>query len=172
MLLGVCSGPALAQVAVRGVRWQVGLKSGKPGGVFHDAKTWLLPPGSAGGRVRAMVSLSNRGARSQDAVLVRFSVSARLAKEPGGESLWAVPFILEDRRVPKIRAGAGLEVAVPVNRAALAAYLQRLHGAGFWPDALRIEVMVEPRRGEELSERLASETLTVLWKPAPGQGQP
>jgi hypothetical protein len=38
--------------------------------------------------------------------------------------------------------------------------------AGFWPDALNIQVMVEPRLGEDIIHKIFDRTLPVAWRAA------
>lgn len=166
-----------AEVVVGDLHWQVAARSARPGSrpLFHDSQQWLLPPaGRAAGQVRAMVTLVNKSTRSEEALLVRFSISAKLApvaKE--AEGVWAVPFLLDERHIPRVRAGESKEVPIPLNRTVFAAHLKRKARTGLWPDALRIQLMVEPRSGEgTLEGRVAESTLKVLWKqPAAGGGK-
>jgi len=75
------------------------------------------------------------------------------ARKPGQDSqdtegVWGVPFWIEERRVPKIKPAKFKEVAI--SHFDLQGYLKRLRGTGFWPDALKVRIMVEPRMGEPL----------------------
>ena len=111
---------------------------------------------------------------SEEAVLLRYAVSARLAPTAGdSEGVWTVPFLLEEKHIPKVKAGRSREVPIPLNRTVFGAYLRRKGRTGLWPDALRIQVMVEPRSGEtSLDGRVAESILKVLWKqPAAGGGK-
>jgi len=160
-----------AEVILKEVRWQVtpNIRSRKP--IWHDAAVWLQPPGAKLERQpRILVTLLNKSPGPDEALLLRYALSARLARaqESGtaaAEGNWTIPFILEERRVPKIRGNDALQVAIQFNRAVFSAYLLRMRRAGFWPDTLRMQVMVEPRPGENsLQGRMMEAALPVLWK--------
>ncbi len=173
----VAVGVAGAQVQLQNLHWQVAARSPRPGGkpLYHDAQQWLRPPDArAAGQIRAMVTLVNRSTRSEEAVLLRYAVSARLAPVAGeSEGVWTVPFLLEEKHIPKVKAGGSREVPIPLNRTVFGAYLRRKGRTELWPDALRIQVMIEPRSGEtSLEGRVADSTMKILWKqPAAGGGK-
>lgn len=164
---------AQAAVTLQELRWQVatGAAGRKP--VWHEAAGgWLQPPGAKLQRPpRLVATLLNSDVKADEAVLLRYAVSARLAPAMGGsQGVWTLPFVLEERRVPKVPAKGSLQVPIALNRALFDAYLKRMNRSGFWPDALRMQVMVEPRPGSVSFEgRVAEAEMTVLWKqPAPG----
>lgn len=169
----VLSVDAGAAVTLQELRWQLptGAATAKP--VWHDAAGgWLQPPAAKLLRPpRLLVTLLNGGGKAEEAVLLRYTVSARLASAQGGtQGVWTLPFVLEERRVPKVKASAALQVPITLNRALFDAYLKRMLRSGFWPDALRMQVMVEPRPGDSSFEgRVAEAEMSVLWK-QPGSG--
>jgi hypothetical protein len=69
------------------------------------------------------------------------SVSSKQA-----EGTWAVPFFVDEKRVPKIAANKMIEVPLETG-AALKVYLRRLSRSGWWPDRIKIQVMLEPHPG-------------------------
>jgi hypothetical protein len=168
VILVVTSLPTLirAEVSIESSRWQLPVgRPTKP--VWHDVSAWLLPPnGSVAAAPRLELRLRNAAGKADEAMLLRYIVTARLVPiVGGGEGVWAIPFILEDRRVPTIRAGETRPVPAGLNRAVLGAYLKRMARAGYWPDALRLQVMLEPRPGEStLQGRIHESVLPVLWK--------
>jgi len=172
LLCAPCLSPASsAEVILKEIRWQVtpSTLSRKP--TWHDAAGWLQPPGSRLERQpRILVALLNRSAGPDEAVLLRYAVSARLVRiqddgAAAAEGTWVIPFILEERRVPKIRGNDVLLVPIYFNRAVFSAYILRMRRAGFWPDTLRLQVMVEPRPGENsFRDRTMEAVLPVLWK--------
>ena len=60
-----------------------------------------------------------------------------------GEGAWAVPLMVEQRRVPFLGANQRQEVALDSN-ALIKPYLRKMNRAGFFPDQLKLQVMVEP----------------------------
>jgi len=161
-----------AEVRIGDVGWQVALDVRNPKSPFHDISQWMFPPSpTVRVRPRIMVKLLNDASRPETAMLLRYAFSARL-KRIGDEApgTWAVPFVVEERHVPRVGPGASLKVPVNVNRVAMTAYLKRMYRAGFWPDAFRANVMVEPRPGDRLDGRIVEKPLPVQWKAgAPGQ---
>lgn len=157
--------PGAAQITIRDVRWQ--LAQGRSQLRVHtDLDRWLLPPGPAErARPLVRVTLANGAARPETAVLLRYAFSARLRRiGVQGDGTWTVPFLVEERRIPNVPGRAEKPVRLYVNRVAFHAYLKRMYRAGFWPDALKVEVMVEPRPGETLDGRIAERVLTVRWR--------
>jgi hypothetical protein len=76
---------------------------------------------------------------------------------------------VEERHIPRVRAGASQSVAVNVNRVNLIPYLQRMYRAGYWPDSFRATVMVEPRPGESLEGHIFEAPLPVQWNAGEGK---
>jgi hypothetical protein len=171
--LAACSACSAAHAAltIKELHWQVATSAPARKDLWHDTANWLYPPGSKPGRApRVLVTLLNGTGKPDEAILLRYSLSARLAPSQGGaEGVWTLPFVLQERRVPKVQ-GNELQVPITLNRALFDAYFKRMLRAGFWPDSLRMQVMVEPRPGESSFEgRLAEVVLPVLWKqPASG----
>lgn len=164
-VLAVLVLPAAAQVTIRDVRWQ--LAQGRAQLRVHtDMDRWLLPPGPAErARPLARVTLANAARRPETAVLLRYAFSARLRRiGVQGAGTWTVPFLVEERRIPNVPGRTDHPVRLYVNRVAFNAYLKRMYRAGFWPDALKVEVMVEPRPGENLDGRIAERVLPVGWR--------
>jgi hypothetical protein len=62
-----------------------------------------------------------------------------------------------------------MDVPLPINRVALYAYLGRMFRAGYWPDAFKVQIMVEPRAGESFDGRLLEKELSVIWETADGK---
>jgi hypothetical protein len=100
-------------------------------------------------RLRARLVLKNSGPR-EEGLLVRYSMTARVAPSQGAgaEGSWAVPFSVDERHVPKIGADKTLEVFLDASPA-LDLYLRRLGRAGWWPDQIKIQAMLEPRSGSK-----------------------
>lgn len=155
--------PALAGTEIEKIEWQVSLhqKSGKtlP---FAAIKEWKQgPEDKTPGHLRILLTLANKGPRSIEGSVIRCAVSMRLvqAQSPRTSGVWGVPFWIEERRVPKIKPGQSLEVTIP--HLDLQGYLKRLRGTGFWPEALKVQIMVEPRAGDVLSNNVQESVIPV-----------
>ncbi|MBI3300132.1 MAG: hypothetical protein HYZ75_18350 [Elusimicrobia bacterium] len=160
--------PASAGLMVSSTTLQVAIPGQKGRPVYHSVENLLLPPeGKPAALLRAVLTVDNEGTRVESGARIRFSLSARLRRlGTTGEGTWSIPFLLEDRHVPQIKRGHGIEVILPINRVAVQTHLTRLKAAGFWPDALRVEAAIEPRAGtESLSGRTGTKTISVNWKP-------
>lgn len=172
LLLSVLvAAPAQAGMTVSSAALQVSITAKKGSPVFHGIESLLLPPdGKPAAVLRAVLTVDNEGPRVESGVVIRFSISARVKRiGADGEGAWSVPFLLEERHVPRVARGRGVAVNLPVNRVALVGHLKKLRSAGLWPDALRIDALIEPRRGEDLSGRVVTKTVPVDWKPAPAR---
>jgi hypothetical protein len=84
-----------------------------------------------------------------EGLLLRYGISARIIPAESREAgLWAVPFILEEKRVPRV--GANKIQEVTLNLTLLGPYLAKLSRAGFKALEIRLEVMVEPRLDQKV----------------------
>jgi hypothetical protein len=162
--------PALeASVTLKEIRWEIAIQGSGQKRVYHEIRNWFQPPNALLKQwPRAEVILTNDGPQPQEAMLMRYAVAVRLVKIQGEskkEAVWSIPFILEDKRIPKIRAQETRIIPIYLNRVVLQSYLKRVHRAGFWPEALRIHVVLEPRAGETFKDRILESILPISWKP-------
>lgn len=163
--------PAAAGVSVSSASIEVSIAASKGRPVFHAVEKLYLPPdGKPAARLRAVLRVDNDGPRAESGAVVRFALSTRLRRVGSeGEGQWTVPFLLEEKHIPQVKRGRGVEVVLPFNRVAIVQHLKNLRAAGYWPDALRLEALFTPRAGEALEGRLAAKTIPVSWKPEPGK---
>jgi len=169
-LLLTCAAPAaFARPEITGVSWQFspGLKPAmKP--KFSDVQQIALPADTKlTGRLRAVAVLENKSSKSSGGIVLRVAVSARIVKT-GAEAasgVWSVPFWLDERRVAELKTGGKKNVVIP--NIELQNYLKRFSNTGFWVDALKIQLAVEPRAGEDLPSPISEAALTVVPAAAP-----
>ena len=159
--------PVSAELVLKSVSWQMPAAGGSPGRprAFKPIERWVQPPAARlAARPRALVTVANRGASAVDGIVLRYALSARIVKtgENTQAGVWTVPFYLNERRVPRV--GSGQDKEIPLNDLVLDVFLKRTYRAGCWPDALKIQVMVEPRAGEGLEQRMLEEILPVVPK--------
>ncbi len=160
-ILAAGAGPASAELVLESVGWQSGKAERPPRpAVFSDAASVSLPAKGAP-RLRAKAMLKNRGPKSMEGILLRYVVSARLLslKAADGEGSWAVPFLVDERRVPKIGPNKILEVPL-ITTPLLEQYLRRVARQGFRVDRLRLQAMIEPHPDQDV--RTVSAELEVL----------
>lgn len=163
-LLGAA--PASAEVTIERTDWQLALQMRRQKRIYHDISQWLFPPSlQVKLRPRALVVLANKSGKAETAVLLRYSITPRLRRiGTSEEGIWTVPLVVEERRIPNLKGGQTKKIPLYLNRISFGAYLKRMYRAGYWPDALRIEVMVEPKPGETFEKRLRRSVLPILWK--------
>lgn len=159
-------------VSSAAIEVSISAPKGRP--VFHAVESLYLPPDAKpAARLRAVLSVDNDGPRAESGAVIRFALSARIRRvDDTAEGLWTVPFLLEERHIPQVKRGRGVQVVLPLNRVAVVDHLKNLRAAGYWPDALKIEAVFLPRRGEGLEGRTAAKTIPVDWKPAAAKAAP
>ncbi|PCI37552.1 MAG: hypothetical protein COB53_06135 [Elusimicrobia bacterium] len=172
LILAACflsiSTSAFSEVFISDAGWELSIRMRKQNLQYHRVDHWMFPPNPVPkrSRPRAFVALKNPNSKPEHAILLRYSVDARLRKiGTTADGIWTVPFLTDEKRVPRVKAGETLDVPLTLNRAALGAYLKKMYNAGFWPDAFRVRVMVEPRPGEGLDRRFRETTLPISWRP-------
>lgn len=73
--------------------------------------------------------------------------------------MWSIPFEIGECRVPMLRKGAERKVVVEPQH--LATRLKHLYAQGFWADAVKVEVMLDPRAGDDLKTNRAEAVLPI-----------
>ena len=137
---------ASAEIVLEGVHWQAGRVEGARVVAWQDVKSVADGPPKLDTRLRARLVLKNNGSKSEEGLLIRYSMTARVAAAKDAEGTWAIPFAVEERRVPKVAPNQMIEVPLETG-AALELYIRRLARAGWWPDRVKIQVMLEPHAG-------------------------
>lgn len=139
------AGPAFAELVLESAGWQAGTPQRPPRPVLYaDAASAALPKRGPL-RLRAKAVLKNRGPRSVEGILLRYVVSARLITARAGvaaEAAWALPFSVDERRVPKIGPNQVLEVPLTVSPA-LDDYLKRIKRQGMRANGLKVQVQID-----------------------------
>ncbi len=138
------AGTAAAELVLESVAWQSGRVERPPRPLkFADATTVSLPKKGAP-RLRAKAVLKNRGPKSVEGILVRYTVSARLVpdRNVAAEAAWALPCLVDERRVPKIGPNQVLEAPLTLTPG-LENYLRRIARQGFRANMLKVSAMIE-----------------------------
>jgi len=148
LLLG---GAALyAQTEILSVGWEVSRLNGKTRLPYAPVMELRASPEvNFQDNLRAIVTLRNPSAKPVEGLVLRYALSLRLQRKGDApeKAFWGVPFYVEEVRVSKIKASA--EKQAKVIRFELQSQLQKLRNSGFAPSALKLEVMVCPRQGDE-----------------------
>lgn len=165
LVLASAASPASAELVLRGISWQAPTPPGAKARGFTAIERWIQPAAAKLlRRPRAVITVANRGPKAAEGVVLRYAVTARMSKvgEEGKEGTWTVPFFLASVRVPRV--GANQTKEVPLKDLVLDVFLKKSFRSGYWPDALKIQVMVEPRNGEGLEQRILENILPVAAK--------
>lgn len=136
-----------AELSIEGLTWQRARLARGRIVAWEDAAALTDAPPKLDARLRARLTLKNRGPKPAEGVLLRYSMTGRLALAAGSaEGSWGVPFAVDEKRVPKIGANKILDVYLTTSPA-LELYLNRLARAGWWPDLVKLQAMLEPNHG-------------------------
>lgn len=138
---------ARAELFLDGVSWQRGRVEKARVAAWDDADKLVDGPPKLETRMRARVTLKNRGPKAAEGILLRYSMTARVAPAAGGraEGSWAIPFWVDEKRVPKMGPNKTLDVYLTTSPA-LELYLAKLARVGWWADRMKIQVMIEPHQ--------------------------
>ena len=142
--LALCAGAASAEVEPQAVRWQHISKQKQESAKPMDVAELALP---LEGKLLARVKLLNRGPATEG-VLLRYSLTPKISADAHTAPVGVVPFVIEEKRVPKIGANQFLEVTLDLTPA-VTLYLKKIARDDFKLREIRLQLMVSPRRGEK-----------------------
>lgn len=142
--------PALAQTEIMKVDWELSRLQGKERAPYVPVtELKLVPEAKFSDHLRALVTLRNPAARPVEGLVLRYAVRLRLLRKGDApdKAFWGVPFYTEEVRVSKIAPGA--ERKARLIHFDLPEQLRKLRNSGFVPEALKVEIMVAPRQGDD-----------------------
>jgi len=143
--------PLRAELMIESMRWELAKPARGRRAAFEAVSALPTAPPRFEGKLLLRVVLKNRGPREADGILLRYCLAARLVRlDGGGEGIWAVPFRVDEKRVPKVAANKYFEVTLDPSGSMdlpFPNYLRRVYSSGFWPDQLKAQVMLSPHRG-------------------------
>lgn len=137
-----------AEVSIDAVSWQKGKADGVRPVIWEDAGKVIDGPPKLDTRLRARLTLKNRGPKAAEGILLRYSMTARVMPVASDkpEGTWAVPFMVDEKRVPKVGPNKTQDVFLTTSPA-LELYFAKLSRAGWWADRVKLQVMIEPHPG-------------------------
>ena len=156
---------ARAQVRVTSISWESSAPKAKVWTPFAPVTELKLAANrKMKDKLRAVFTVRNSSRARVEGLVLRYSLRLRLVKEGDApeNGVWGVPFRVEELRLAKAPAGESRQVRA--IRFELNEQIKKLSGTGFWFDALKLEVMVEPRQGDELSGITQESVLAVSNK--------
>lgn len=139
-----------AQTELLSVGWELSRLEGKTRAPFAAVTELRASPDvNFQDNLRAIVTLRNPSDKAVEGLVLRYALSLRLLRKGDApeKAFWGVPFYVEEVRVSKINPQA--EKQARVIRFELPNQLRKLRNSGFVPLALKMEVMVCPRQGDE-----------------------
>jgi len=164
-----------AQVRIDKIDWQISRVQDDKKLPFETVLELKLEPYQKyPDKLRAVVTARNFSAQPVEGLVLRCALSLRLVKLPaklnGGAAdpgttdpgFWAVPFRVEEVRISRIKPDGVYEAKL--IHSALNEQLKKLKYSGFWADALKLQVMLDPRPGDEAS-RIMKEAVIEIKKP-------
>ena len=138
---------ARAELFLESASWQRARAVKGVAAVWEDAASLSDGPPKLDALLRARVTLKNRGPKAAEGILLRYSMTGRVAPVAGSaEGVWGIPFMVDEKRVPKVGPNKTLDVFLTTSPA-LELYLAKLARAGWWTDRMKLQVMLEPHRG-------------------------
>ena len=169
-LCAVSAVPAFSQIGIVGVGWEISRPAGKNYSPYAPvAELRTAPDLKFPDRLRAIVTLRNPTAKPAEGLVLRYALSLRLLKKGDAQekSFWGVPFYVEEVRVSKINPSS--ERQAKVIRFELQTQLNKLRNSGFEPAALRMEVMLSPRQGDEPAAIIRESVINIVPPEAAGR---
>jgi hypothetical protein len=129
-------------VRLEAVSWQLFASSASRQGAWEDARSVVVRGSKLPGRLRAVATLDNAASRAMLGLVLRYVVSMRYdAPAAGTEN---IPFFMDERRVPMVKAGESLRLSLEVPN--LASNLRESLGSNLpLPISVRIKVVLKPR---------------------------
>ncbi|MCK5583057.1 MAG: hypothetical protein KAI33_04670 [Elusimicrobiales bacterium] len=151
----ICSADLSSQITIRDINWQVSKVAGTKRAPFVKVKEVLIKPeGKINKKVRIIVSVANEGDKIVEGLVLRYALNFRIIKLNSAEdtAIWSVPFRIEELRISKIKP-SGLQMVKIINTS-INKELKKLRNNGFWIDAIGMEIMIEPRKGDDLNKNI------------------
>ncbi|MBP5286514.1 MAG: hypothetical protein J6Z08_01285 [Elusimicrobiales bacterium] len=116
-------------------------------------------------RLRTVISLDNNSEKKEMGIVIRYAFRLQLKNEESGETFWEVPYQADELRVPVVKAGITRDVKILPFK--LREQFKRLQKTGFVPVALKIEVMISPRKNVSEDGRITESVIPVKYEAAP-----
>lgn len=156
-----------ASTVIGGLSWETSPRTEakeKQAAVYTEAKE-LAVKGLHFDRLRAVISLDNNSEKKEMGIVIRYAFRLQLKNEESGETFWEVPYQADELRVPIVKAGVAHAARILPFK--LKEQFKRLQKTGFVPVALKLEVMISPRKNVSEDGRITESVLPVKYEAAP-----
>ncbi|MCG2725783.1 MAG: hypothetical protein L6420_05935 [Elusimicrobia bacterium] len=161
-LIVICFSGLSAQITIQNIDWQVSKARGTKRLPFVGMKKVLIKPKSKiSEKIRILVSVLNEGDKIVEGLVLRYSLNFRIVKLNSADdtAIWSVPFRIEELRISKICPSCSQTVKI-INTG-ISNELKKLKNNGFWIDAIGMEIMIEPRKGDDLTKNIHQSLITA-----------
>jgi hypothetical protein len=155
--------PAPAQTEILGIGWEVSKIQGKNRTPYAPVtELRAAPEQKFSDSLRALITLRNPSAKPVEGLVLRYSLRLRLNRSGSApeKAFWGVPFYVEEVRVSKINPAS--ERQARAIHFELSEQLRKFRNTGFLPEALKIEVMICPRQGDEPAAIVREAVIDIL----------
>ena len=157
---------AAAKTVISGLTWETAPRTeGKAvaSPVYSEA-TELKIKGFNFDRLRTVISLNNSAEKKEMGLVLRYSFRLQIKNEETGETFWEVPYHADELRIPVVKAGITRDAKIISLK--MREQLKRLHLTGFVPIALKLEIMLSPRKGVSEDGRIDEAVLPIIYEAA------
>jgi len=155
--------PAFSQVVISDISWEISKLNGKNRSPYaRVTELRAAPELKFSDYLRAIVTLRNPSAKAVEGLVLRYALSLRLLKKGDvpEKAFWGVPFYVEEVRISKVNPSS--ERQAKVIRFELQAQLHKLKNSGFAPSALKMDIMLSPRQGDEPAAIIREAVIEIL----------
>ncbi len=153
----------MAQVQLDKIDWQISLAAGEKPLPFKTIRELKLEPYQKyPHKLRAVVVAQNASARPAEGLVLRCALSLHLVRvsDAADAGFWAVPFRTEELRISRIKAGETYEAKL--IHFVLNEQLKKLRNTGFWADALKLQVMLDPKIGDDPAKIMKEDVIGIV----------
>ncbi len=162
LLICMCFAGLSAQITIGDINWEISKAAGTKRLPFENVKEVLIKPESKiNEKFRILVAVRNEGDKVVEGLVLRYALNFRIVKlnSPDDTAIWSVPFHVEELRISKIKP-SGLQTVKIINTS-INKELKKLRNNGFWIDAIGMEIMIEPRKGDDLNKNVYQSLITL-----------
>ena len=158
-----------SKTVIRGLTWETAPGTevrASTSAVYAETAEFSIK-GTSFNKLRTVITLDNSSETKEMGIVLRYSFRLKIKNEETGEEFWEVPYQADALRVPVVKAGVTKDAKIFAGNLKLKDRIKRLQNIGYIPTALKIEVMLSPRKGVSEDGRISEAVLPIKYEPAP-----